>query len=413
MNFYIILSTFFLFSTFTFGQNIPKEYFDLVKKADSLFNSKEFQNSANKYTEAFMSTGWKGITGDRYNAARSWAMSSVPDSAFFQLERIVNKANYSDYDKIINDTNLISLHNDLRWIPLLDKIKKIKYKDIDTIIPRWAYLVPGSHFFYTNEIKKGLFFTLIPATLITSGLILSKKLDQNSNHTSAYNNFPFIMGIQISTFATNDILIREMKKNTSNIKNFNYDTINFNELQKSPFRLKNIFTPIVAGFTLTALTELLIPIFKSHQTIKNVDQFSLIGNYTNKNIALPIYSIVGLGVSIGAGTTEELMFRNMLMPILDYKYGQKKGLMYSSLAFGGIHALNVFFEKKPNYLASFLQVTEATVLGYFLGRDVQKRGYKIGPAIAAHTIYDLILTTGSFLIDPKNNFIGVNVKFKI
>jgi hypothetical protein len=58
-------------------------------------------------------------------------------------------------------------------------------------------------------------------------------------------------------------------------------------------------------------------------------------------------------------------------------------------------------------------VGEATVLGYFLGRSVQKREYHIGPAVAAHMWYNAALMIGSFLINPENNFLGVNIQFSI
>lgn len=113
-------------SKFIFGQNIPKEYFDFVKIADSLYNVKDFRNSALKYTEAFEANNWKGLSNDRYNAACSWALAATPDSAFFQLERIATKSNYTNYGHITNDPDLNSLHNDIRWHPLLEIIKKNK-----------------------------------------------------------------------------------------------------------------------------------------------------------------------------------------------------------------------------------------------------------------------------------------------
>jgi hypothetical protein len=118
----------FLTTTLTFGQNIPQEYFELVKKADSLYNAKDFRNSANKYSDAFKVNGWKGLPNDRYNAACSWALAAVPDSAFFQLDRIATKSNYTNYGHITTDPDLNSLHNDNRWKPLLEKIKQNKEK---------------------------------------------------------------------------------------------------------------------------------------------------------------------------------------------------------------------------------------------------------------------------------------------
>jgi hypothetical protein len=123
-----LIFAFILFSTLAFGQSISQDYDNLVKIADSLYKAKDFKKSANKFSEAFKSNGWKGYSEDRYNAACSWALAGVPDSAFFQLERIATKANYSDFVHISNDINLNSLHIDNRWNLLLEKVKQNKYK---------------------------------------------------------------------------------------------------------------------------------------------------------------------------------------------------------------------------------------------------------------------------------------------
>ena len=122
----IFLSVCFISSQVTFGQNA--EYFSLVKKADSLYNAKDFKTSSLTYSAAFMANGWVGISDDRYNAACSWALANNSDSSFFQLNRIATKANYINYEHIITDPDLNSLHNDNRWKPLLDLIKRNKEK---------------------------------------------------------------------------------------------------------------------------------------------------------------------------------------------------------------------------------------------------------------------------------------------
>ncbi len=51
------------------------------------------------------------------------------------------------------------------------------------------------------------------------------------------------------------------------------------------------------------------------------------------------------------------------MPHMDYKYGQKKGLIYSSIFFGSMHFTNLLFSDKPDYGATLLQVAEASIAG--------------------------------------------------
>ena len=103
-------------------------YSRLIKRADSLYNIRDYKNSANIYSDAFKSIGWKGYPNDRYNAACSWAMANVPDSAFFNLERIAKLMGYMNYAHIIKDTDLSRLHSDKRWNPIIELVKQNKEK---------------------------------------------------------------------------------------------------------------------------------------------------------------------------------------------------------------------------------------------------------------------------------------------
>src|SRR6185295_4820773 len=117
-----------LIATFAYAQPIPQKYSELVKQADSLYKTKDYKNAAIMYSAAFKANAWKGFLTDRYNAACSWSLTGVPDSAFFQLNRIVTKMDYTNYDHISTDPDLVSLHTDKRWKPLLEIVRKNKAK---------------------------------------------------------------------------------------------------------------------------------------------------------------------------------------------------------------------------------------------------------------------------------------------
>jgi hypothetical protein len=116
-------------TNFVLSQSNSKEYEVLANIADSLYRAKDYKNSALKFSEAFRSIGWRGTAIDRYNAACSWALTAVPDSAFYQLDRIVSKLGYANYGHITTDPDLASLHNDERWKPLIEKVRLNKEKD--------------------------------------------------------------------------------------------------------------------------------------------------------------------------------------------------------------------------------------------------------------------------------------------
>jgi hypothetical protein len=110
---------------FTFGPDREK-YSELIKTAWSLYESKDYLQSGEKYSEAFVALDGKGMVNDRYNAACSWALANKPDSAFVQLFKIAEKGNYTNYGHITTDTDLNSLHSDERWSKVIEIVKANK-----------------------------------------------------------------------------------------------------------------------------------------------------------------------------------------------------------------------------------------------------------------------------------------------
>jgi hypothetical protein len=95
-----------------------------MRKGDSLFWAKDYLNSAQNYSSAFKSLGWKAMPDDRYKAACSYAMANIPDSAFHHLERLIVNANFKEYDRVAKDQYLKPLHKDKRWLTCLEKIEQ-------------------------------------------------------------------------------------------------------------------------------------------------------------------------------------------------------------------------------------------------------------------------------------------------
>ncbi len=119
----IILSVFLIAQNgIANSQDNPAKYDSLVKIAYQAYESKDYKLSANSFSNAFEALGWKAYYFHRYDAACSWALANNSDSSFFQLNNLVNKRDYSNYNQITNDKDLISLHADKRWEPLIAKV---------------------------------------------------------------------------------------------------------------------------------------------------------------------------------------------------------------------------------------------------------------------------------------------------
>lgn len=108
----------------------------LIKKADSLYRVKDYKNSAYTFSKAMEANGWNATSKEHYNAACSWALANVPDSAFYHLNVIASKMHYTDYGHIKGDPDFKSLYSDQRWQTLIQLVKANKdlaYANIDFI----------------------------------------------------------------------------------------------------------------------------------------------------------------------------------------------------------------------------------------------------------------------------------------
>ncbi len=295
-------------------------------------------------------------------------------------------------------------------------------QDVDSLknekpikLPIWTIVVPGASYYHQKKYFEGTLFATLEIGLTYIGIKYEDELKSNS--VTPYYNFPKSLGIMAFKVEK----LTNLKIHLENVKyrnpDFRYHDISEKELYLAPFKRENILTPVtgvmvcLAGATLAA--NYFVGLKNGSPSIKDVEQMSFAGNYISRNQALSGYLPVGFAYGWGAGVVEEYQFRNWLLPLLDHKYGQRKGLIFSSLAFGAAHAPNFLFDKKPDYGLMAVQVVGTTLGGMFYAWDVQRRSYNIGPSVAAHAWFDTVLMVGSFLINPENNFLGANLKLKL
>jgi len=277
--------------------------------------------------------------------------------------------------------------------------------------PEWMLWVPGATHFADGRFADGLILSTIEVGGIASGIIYNAKLKESS--ASPYYNFPLFIGLKAWEVDKCDLFRNQLQFLQYKVPTFKYDPLPFREMVKAPLRPRNIFTPITGILVAVACAELWYYSKNSDYSINEVEQMAFLDRYIDRNPALAIYGTSSLALSMGAGISEEYVFRNFLMPILDYRYGQNKGLIISSAAFGAAHAFNYLFVENPDPLTVLYHVGFTTFFGYILGKNIQNQNYHISQAIAAHTWYDFILMLGSFLLIPQDNIFGVNIKVRI
>ncbi len=121
MKYYFALFLSLLFAASATAQ--PQEYDDHISQAESLYQKGDYLASTAQFSAAFKSFGWRGYGDDRYNAARAWSMTGVPDSAFFNLFKIAEKLNYDNLEALTTESAFTALHQLPRWTALCALVK--------------------------------------------------------------------------------------------------------------------------------------------------------------------------------------------------------------------------------------------------------------------------------------------------
>ena len=235
----------------------------------------------------------------------------------------------------------------------------------DDISPWYYSLLPGGSHFYNGDYKDAILFSTAELTLAAAGLLINDEINQNNNEI----NVPLLLSQQIYIIDKwayyQKIQLRDKKKYPSNATPIQFDATPLSKLISSPFRKEIILTQFVLGFSLLGIVDGIVSYPAHNKSYKHISSVTTVQTKLDRTQGSLIYESMVFSVSGGAAISEELFFRGMLLPMLDYKFGQRTGLLSSSLIFGSLHLLNPGIDK-PFYF-----FTQAFLAGVVFGRHVQ------------------------------------------
>jgi hypothetical protein len=117
----LYLSLLLLCSTFLSVATSAQPYYDLIQQAHSRHDAKDYSRSLILYEQAFEFS--KKVPGDLVSGAGSAAMAGNKEKAFQWLSW-AEAAGYSNSSKFEKNPDLVTLHNDKRWLELSAKIMR-------------------------------------------------------------------------------------------------------------------------------------------------------------------------------------------------------------------------------------------------------------------------------------------------
>jgi len=165
--------------SFSIAQNAETYY----KKADSLYQSKEFKSAAIAYAAAIKQEGTNAELRRYKSAASSWSLAGLPDSAFHLLNNMAKSDRLSKFDlwQLEYGMDYAALRSDKRWQPVSDNLRKQAEKN--------SY--PQEELVYGRKDGMGLTLIWIKPNTTSNGKAIISVVSGNWN--SGYN------GIEIPT----------------------------------------------------------------------------------------------------------------------------------------------------------------------------------------------------------------------
>lgn len=269
-------------------------------------------------------------------------------------------------------------------------------------MPLGYALLPGGAYFYEGETAKGVLFAVPETGLVVLGVAASPNLASQGGAPEI--NVPLLLGAQLyvvdkwSYYQRRMILFHDENPSAAPP----VDRTSLGDLLLAPFKPSIISSPMVILSGLLGVADGLYGYPRRSGTFSNIATVTAMNRRMSRDSGTAYYEGASFAVSYGAGVSEEMIFRGMLLPILDYKYGQRTGLWVSSLSFGLLHSLN------PG-AGGIYPPAQAAAIGLLFGWQVQEDDYHISKAIAAHFWYDFISSTTTWLANPGQNPLGVQV----
>ena len=266
----------------------------------------------------------------------------------------------------------------------------------------WALFVPGGGYFYQGETAKGMSYLAATGGMIGWGIAKDKKKEGGEI------NPPFVYAQQIHLTQIY-LSYRESLRKIPLVQTGHYkilkDNSGVSDLALSPVKKENLKSPWVIGFALlgAGINYAQARLEKPQGDYSNISRIKILGDSFNRETGLAAYSGYWIPLSLGAGVSEEALFRGMIQTGWEERWGKTGGLLAASALFGVAH-----YDGSGPALGNAIFAAAA---GTFLGWRFQENHYRLSQSIAAHFWFDALAGLAVYFADPDSNALGAKVEF--
>lgn len=268
----------------------------------------------------------------------------------------------------------------------------------------WSLLPGGGHFYLGDPLTGVTYATLTTAFLVT-GLEVARRNDELGREDEV--NVPAIVGEKIWEYSIYTTFREAATRAGIDLRAHGFDDTPTASLLAASFDPDQFLRWQVFGAALLGAAAAAAAAHdRDGGRLIDVERAHLYGSTFDRDDATALYAAGALGVSLGAGVSEEALFRGVLQPILQEQWGRAPGLWAASGVFGAAHLAGV--DGELNVGGALF----ATAAGAYFGWLYNQDGNRLAGPIAAHFWYDFMIFATAWAMDPDDTPFGFDVEFQ-
>lgn len=266
----------------------------------------------------------------------------------------------------------------------------------------WS-LLPGGGHIYLGDTADGVTYAVLTAALLGAGAEVQRRNDELGRKDEV--NVPDLAAEKVWEYSIFTTYRTAAARQGWDLRARRMDDTPTRELMLAPFDPDQLLRPAVFGAMLLGIADGVLGSSGGDGSLRHVSRVQMLGSDFNRSDATALYAVSDFSVSYGAGMAEEGLFRGILQPMLEERWGTTAGLWAAAGTFGAAHAIGL--DGRPNIGG----VLFATGAGGYLGWLYDHDDHRLAGPIAAHFWYDFMVFAAAWARDPDNTPFGFKVEF--
>jgi len=266
----------------------------------------------------------------------------------------------------------------------------------------WS-LLPGAGHIYLGDTATGLAYAGLTAAFLAGGLEVERRNDRLDRADEV--NVPLLLADKVWEYSIFTTARSAFAADGVDLHAAGFDDTPTPELLAAPFGRQALRAPVWGAALFGVGIGALAAHHRDGGRLIDVERARMLGATYDRDEATALYGASAFGLSLGAATAEEGLFRGLLQPVLQQRLGEKEGFWVTAGTFGAAHLVGV--DGELNVGGALF----ATGAGAYLGWLYEHDGGRLAGPIAAHFWYDFMLLGTLWVLDPDDTPLGFDVEF--